>query len=81
MPKWTAAAIVDYWCNRLLGYLPAAARRQVLNKFLAQNGDPASYVIEDTEDWSGNDLKRHYNQSRIRSVVSLILLSPEFVSR
>ena len=81
VPKWTAAAIVDYWCNRLLGYLPAAARRQVLNKFLAQNGDPASYVIEDTEDWSGNDLKRHYNQSRIRSVVSLILLSPEFVSR
>ena len=48
---------------------------------MAQNGDPATYVIEDTEGWSGGDLKRHYNQSRLKSMVSLILLSPEFMSR
>lgn len=78
---WTANNLVDYWCRRLLGYLPDPARRKVLVQFMAQNGDPASFVITDTETWSGNDLKKHYNQSRLKSMVSLILLSPEFLSR
>lgn len=78
---WTANNLVEYWCNRLLGYQPDAARRQVLARFMAQNGDPATYVIEDREEWSGNDLKKHYNQSRLKSMISLILLSPEFLSR
>jgi uncharacterized protein (DUF1800 family) len=79
--KWTANNLVDYWCNRLLGYLPDAARRQTLVKFMAQNGDPATFVVTDDETWAGNDLKKHYNQSRVKSMVSLILLSPEFLSR
>lgn len=79
--SWTANALVDYWCNRLLGYLPAPERRQTLAKFMAQNGDPATYVITDTDAWAANDLKRHYNHQRLRSMVSLILLSPEFMSR
>ncbi|AXK71898.1 DUF1800 domain-containing protein [Lysobacter sp. TY2-98] len=79
--SWTANNLVDYWCNRLLGYILDATRRQVLAKFLAQNGDPATYVITDTEAWSGTDLKKHYNQSRLKSMVSMILLSPEFLSR
>ena len=53
----------------------------MLRSFLAQNGDPASYVIEDTDSWAQSDLKRHYNQQRLRSMVSLILMSPEFLSR
>lgn len=79
--KWTANNLVDFWCGRILGYLPTAARRQTLVSFMAQNGDPASYVIADTDTWAAADLKQHYNQQRLRSMVSLILLSPEFSSR
>ena len=81
VPTWTANALVDYWCTRLLGYLPTAERRQTLAKFMAQNGDPASYRIEDSDAWAANDLKKHYNHQRLRSMVTLILLSPEFMSR
>ncbi len=79
--SWTANNLVDYWCNRLLGYIPVAARRQVLVSFLAQNGDPATYIITDTDASATTDLKRHYNQQRLRSMVSMILMSPEFMSR
>jgi uncharacterized protein (DUF1800 family) len=78
---WTANNLVDFWCQRLLGYLPVASRRQVLVSFLAQNGDPASYVITDTDASATTDLKRHYNQQRIRSMVAMILMSPEFMTR
>ncbi|MGO1072921.1 DUF1800 domain-containing protein [Lysobacter sp. CA199] len=81
VPSWTANKLVDFWCQRILGYLPTAARRQTLVAFMAQNGDPATYVITDTNAWAGNDLKRHYNQERLRSMVSLILMSPEFLCR
>lgn len=79
--SWTANSLVDYWCQRILGYLPVAARRQVLVSFLAQNGDPATYVITDTDSSATTDLKRHYNLQRLRSMVSMILISPEFMSR
>ncbi|MFZ5657577.1 MAG: DUF1800 domain-containing protein [Pseudomonadota bacterium] len=81
VPTWTANALVDYWCMRLLGYLPTPERRQTLARFMAQNGDPATYVITDTDAWAASDLKRHYNHQRLRSMVSLIMLSPEFMSR
>jgi uncharacterized protein (DUF1800 family) len=79
--SWTANNLVDFWSTRLLGYAIAPARRQTLVNFMAQNGDPATYVITDTDAWAASDLKRHYNQQRLRSMVSLILLSPEFLSR
>ncbi len=79
--SWTANNLVDYWCQRILGYLPVASRRQVLVAFLAQNGDPATYVITDTDTSATTDLKRHYNLQRLRSMVSMILMSPEFMSR
>lgn len=79
--EWTANRLVDFWCRRLLGYVPKAQRVGVLRSFLAQNGDPATYVIEDSNGWAQSDLKRHYNQERLRSMVSLILMSPEFLSR
>ncbi|WP_363797324.1 DUF1800 domain-containing protein [Lysobacter firmicutimachus] len=81
VPQWTPTKLVDFWCRRILGYLPTAARRQTLIAFMAQNGDPATYVVTDTNAWAGSDLKRHYNQERLRSMVSLILMSPEFLSR
>ncbi|MBP6216498.1 MAG: DUF1800 domain-containing protein [Luteimonas sp.] len=79
--QWTANRLVEFWCNRILGYQPTPERLAVLRSFMAQNGDPASYVIEDTDNWAQSDLKRHYNQQRLRSMVSLILMSPEFLSR
>ncbi|HEY0660283.1 MAG TPA: DUF1800 domain-containing protein [Lysobacter sp.] len=79
--QWTAANLVDHWCRRILGYLPTTARRQTLLAFMAQNGDPNTYVIADTNAWAAGDLKLHYNHERLRSMVSLILMSPEFLSR
>ena len=79
--QWTANNLVDFWSMRILGYAISPARRQTLVNFMAQNGDPATYVITDTDAWASSDLKRHYNQQRLRSMVSLILLSPEFLSR
>lgn len=81
VPSWTARALVEYWCRRLLGHLPAAERLQLLVAFLAQNGNPDSDVIADTDAWAGGDLKRHYNHQRLRATVALILSSPEFASR
>lgn len=79
--EWTAARLVDFWCLRILGYTPDPARRQALVAFMAQNGNPDSYVITDTDAWAMGDLKRHYNQQRLRSMVSLLLMSPEFLGR
>ncbi|MEL1264123.1 DUF1800 domain-containing protein [Pseudoxanthomonas putridarboris] len=79
--NWTANNLVTFWCTRILGYQPDAARKQVLVGFMAQNGDPNSYVILDNDVWQQGDLKRHYNHQRLRSLVSLILMSPEFLSR
>lgn len=79
--QWTATRLVDYWCRRVLGYLPAASRRTLLISFMAQNGNPDTHVIADTDTWSMGDLKNHYNQQRLRSMVSMILTSPEFFSR
>lgn len=78
---WTARNLAEFWCVRLLGYLPEASRLQTLIAFMAQNGDPNSYVIADTNTWSGSDLKKHYNQERLCSLVSLVLMSPEFLAR
>ncbi len=78
VPSWTSTNLVDFWCRRLLGYLPA--RRNVLVDFMRQNG-AAGDVVADTDAWSANDLKKHYNQQRLRSMVSLVLMSPEFLAR
>ncbi len=78
--SWTANSLVDFWCQRVLGYIPTASRRQTLVAFMAQNG-AATEVITDTDNWSAGTPKTHYNQQRLRSMVALILMSPEFMSR
>ncbi|WP_165942239.1 DUF1800 domain-containing protein [Luteimonas arsenica] len=78
--SWTAANLVDFWCLRLLGRPPAPARLQMLRAFMAQ-GASSSYVIADSNTWSGSDLRAHYNHDRLRSMVSLLLMSPEFATR
>jgi uncharacterized protein (DUF1800 family) len=77
--SWTANNLVDFWCRRVLGYIPVASRRQVLVSFMAQNG-AATDVIADTDTWAASNPKAHYNQQRLRTLVSLILMSPEFMS-
>jgi uncharacterized protein (DUF1800 family) len=79
--QWTATRLVDFWCQRILGSALNNSRRQTLLSFMAQNGDPGTYVITDNDGWAAEDLKRHYNHQRLRSMVSLILMSPEFFSR
>lgn len=79
--QWTAKSLVDFWCARVLGYTPVAARYQAILAFMAQNGDPNTYVIVDNDIWAATDTKRHYNHQRLRSMVSLLLLTPEFLSR
>lgn len=81
VPSWTAGALVNFWCRRLLGYLPKESHRQVLVGFLLQNGDRATFVIPDTNVDSATDLKNHRCQDRIKAMVSMILMSPEFMSR
>ena len=78
--SWTSNNLVDYWSQRLLGYVPVASRRQILVSFMAQNGT-ATEVIADTDTWAASNPKTHYNQQRLRSMVALILMSPEFMSR
>ncbi len=78
--SWTANNLVDFWCQRVLGYIPVASRRQTLVAFMAQNG-AATEVIADTDAWAASNPKVHYNQQRLRSMVALILMSPEFMSR
>ena len=81
VPVWTATRIVDFWCRQLLGRLPAAERRQILVRFLAQNANAEADPLEDSDAWAANDLKRHYNHQRLCSMVSLILTTPEFFGR
>ena len=78
--SWTVANLVDFWCLRLLGRTPAPARLQMLRQFMGQGAAPTQ-VIADTNEWRGSDLKAHYNHDRLRSMVSLLLMSPEFTTR
>lgn len=81
VPQWTARNLVNFWCARILGWLPPPDRFRVLVAFMAQNGNPDTYVITDTNDWKASDLKGHYNHDRLRNMVSMILMSPEFFRR
>jgi uncharacterized protein (DUF1800 family) len=81
VPQWTARALVDFWCRRILGYPPTQGRTRILVEFMAQNGNADSFVIADTNEWKGSDLKAHYNHDRLRNMVSMILMSPELFQR
>ncbi|HLA77711.1 MAG TPA: DUF1800 domain-containing protein [Vicinamibacteria bacterium] len=75
-----AAGLVDFWLGRMLGYQPDSTQRQRMVAFLAQNGAPTDPIDLTTDAWSSQP-RNHYNQSRLRTTVSMILLSPEFLRR
>ncbi len=77
----TANAIVDYWLGRLYGYAPEPARRTVLVNFMRQNAAADAPLNIDTDAWSNNNFSTWYTQSRLRTLVALMLCAPEFFRR
>lgn len=78
----TAANIVGYWCDVILGFRPEPVYTKALD-FLRQNATPTEVLVLN-EAWAGGtnpNLKNHYTQSRLRSTVALILCSPDALRR
>ncbi len=87
----TAANIIGYWCDRILGYRPEPTHTVAVD-FLRQNAAATAaldLVTDGTDNghaahtgtWNLNDLSRHYTIARLRTAVGLILCSPEFLRR
>ena len=93
----TAIRLVDFWIERFYGYEIEAGRRQRLIDFMRQNaaeGDvlnldedhtPTSGgqagIPQHTGIWQGNNLRRHYTIARLRAMVALLAMCPEFHHR
>lgn len=78
----SAANIVGYWCDRILGFRPEPVYTKAVN-FLRQNAAPTD-VLTLNETWAGGanpNLKNHYTQSRLRATVALILCCPDAMRR
>ncbi len=87
----SAAAMIGYWCDRILGYRPEPTHTVAVD-FLRQNAaatDALDIVTDGTDSghpshtgtWNLNDLSRHYTIARLRTAVALVLCSPEFLRR
>ncbi|TDR41600.1 uncharacterized protein DUF1800 [Tahibacter aquaticus] len=78
----TAVNIVNYWCDRLLGFRPEPTYTKAVD-YLRQNA-AATEVLTLNEVWAGGsspNLKNHYTQSRLRATVALIMCSPDALRR
>lgn len=91
-PARTAAGLVDFWIARVFGYEIAPARRQQLIDFMRQNAEAGAALDLDEDDvddgvpqhrgtWRANDRSRHYSIARLRAMVALMLMTPEFFHR
>ena len=87
----TAANIIGYWCDRILGYRPEPTHGIALD-FFRQNAaatDALDLITDHYSDglpdrtgtWDANDLSQHYTIARLRTSIALILCSPEFLRR
>jgi hypothetical protein len=76
----TGAAIAGFWCDRILGWRPAGVYAAAVD-LMRQNAQPTDALDLSTDAWHSTDLKIHYTKSRLRSMVALILCSPEFLTR
>ena len=87
----TAANVIGYWCDRILGYRPEPTYSVAVD-FLRQNvaaGAVLDLITDGTDNghpahigtWNLNDLSKHYTIARLRTAVGLILCSPEFLRR
>ncbi len=81
----TAERLVDVWLERLVKGDFNAQRRTQMIDFLRQNAAPGQALNISSGlpygSWSGGNLSAHYTPVRLRVMVSLILLSPEFHQR
>jgi uncharacterized protein (DUF1800 family) len=90
----TAAKIIGYWCDRILGYRPQPTFGVVLDFFRqeAAAADPLDLVTDSTSNgqpqhvgvWHlnpPNTLSRHYTIARLRVAIGMLLCSPEFLRR
>ena len=76
----TAGNIINYWCDRVLGWRPQPLAGTV-TAFMQQNAAGNEALEIDTNDWHSSDLKRHYVQSRLRTAVGMLLMNPQFLRR
>lgn len=81
----SARNLVDWWLDRLLGFSPASQRRQDLINFMRQNAGPDEPLeLEQSlpNGFSSNsNLSRHFVPARLRAMVGLISMLPEFQVR
>lgn len=87
----TAANIIGYWCDRILGYRPEPTHTVAVDFFRqdAAATDPldittdhyTSGVPDHTGTWDATHPSKHYTIARLRTAVALILCSPEFLRR
>lgn len=79
----TAEGVVGWWCDRIFGSRPAGTTQLAID-FLRQNAAADAVRDYTTDNWrlGGNpDLSNHYNRQRLRSMVALLLCSPDFFQR
>ncbi|HET9031456.1 MAG TPA: DUF1800 domain-containing protein [Dokdonella sp.] len=72
--------VIGYWCDRILGYRPEPVRTVAVD-FFRQNVAADALIDLSTNNWKKSNLSEHYTQTRLRTAVSLILCSPEFLRR
>ncbi len=91
----TAANVIGYWCDRILGYRPEPTHGHVVDFFRQEAAptDPIDLVADATDDagrpqhtgvWHlspPDTLSQHYTIARLRVAIGLILCSPEFLRR
>jgi uncharacterized protein (DUF1800 family) len=89
----TAANIIGYWCDRIIGHRPEPTHGVVLDFFRQEAAptDPIDLVTDNTDGgaqhtgvWHlnpANTLSKHYTIARLRVAIGLILCAPEFLRR
>lgn len=91
----TAANIIGYWCDRVLGFRPPQSYNAVLDFFRQEAAATAALdLVADSTDNNGvpqrtgvwhlnppNQLSQHYTIARLRVAIGLLLCSPEFLRR
>lgn len=74
-PARSAEAIVDFWIPRIFSRTLGAADRDELVDFMAAGHNPTFALPIDTNEWPD------YTQDRLRTLVGLMFMSPEFLWR
>ena len=91
----TAANVIGYWCDRILGYRPEPSHGVAVDFFRQEAAptDPIDLTTDSTDSggvpqhtgvWHlnpANQLSKHYTIARLRTAIGLVLCAPEFLRR